>query len=255
MSSPAESAAVSKRPARIVDLGKMTLGDLVRSYVTYPSIIFYAVLFVACIAGAFALGLANHPGRAALVVALTFLIYPPVEYVLHRYVLHARWLYKSPLTANVWKRIHFDHHQDPQRLDVLFGSPSNTLPAIAVFTLPLGYFVGGGWATALISAATGLLIFSVYEFCHCVQHLNYVPNNAWLREIKKHHMAHHFHNESGNYGITSTIIDRVVGSLYTDPKAKPRSPYVNNLGYDDVEAERYPWVRRSSPPQSGRSER
>lgn len=253
MSSPAESAG-SKRPSRIGDLGQMTLAELVRAYVTYPSIILYALLFVACLAGAFSLGAAQRPLRAVAAVALVVAIYPVIEYVLHRYLLHARWLYKSPLTASVWKRIHFDHHQDPQRLDVLFGSPSNTLPAVAIFTLPLGYFVGGGWATALLAAATGLVIFSGYEFCHCVQHLGYVPNSAWLRRIKKHHMAHHFHNESGNFGITSTVIDRVVGSLYTDPKTRPRSPFVNNLGYDDAEAQRYPWVRKLSPQAAGRSD-
>ena len=75
-----------------------------------------------------------------------------------------------------------------------------------------------------------------------------MPASAWLRRIKKHHMAHHFHNETGNFGITSTIVDRLLGSLYDDPKSRPRSPHVNDLGYDDAEASRYPWVRRMSSP-------
>ena len=238
------------RGGRIMDLGQMDYGDLVRATVTYPSMILYAALFAASVAGALWLGAAAHPWRTATAVGLTFLIYPPVEYLLHRYVLHARWLYKNRLTAGVWKRIHFDHHQDPQRLDVLFGSPSNTLPAIVVFTLPLGLLVNG-WAGFLVSFATGLLIFSFYEFCHCVQHLNYVPDNAWLRRIKKHHMAHHFHNETANFGITTTIVDRLLGSHYEDLRTKPRSATVNNLGYDDAEAARYPWVRAASQSRAG----
>ena len=233
------------RGGRIMDLGQMEPGDLVRATVTYPSVILYAVLVAAAVAGAFWLGAGAHPWRTLAAVGLTLLIYPPVEYLLHRYVLHARWLYKNRFTARLWKRIHFDHHQDPQRLDVLFGSPSNTLPAIVIFTLPLGYAVNG-WPGFLIAFATGTVIFSCYEFCHCVQHLNYVPDNAWLRRIKKHHMAHHFHNETGNFGITSPVIDRLVGSHYEDLRSRPRSVHVNDLGYDDAEAARYPWVRAAS---------
>ena len=63
--------------------------------------------------------------------------------MLHRWVLHATWLYKSPLTAKVWKRIHYDHHQNPHDLSVLFGALYTTLPAILLITLPLGWLVGG----------------------------------------------------------------------------------------------------------------
>ena len=250
MSNIAERRPSVARGGRIVDLGQMDLGDLWRAWLTYPTIHLYAVLFAAAVGGAVWLGAAAHPWRTALTIGLTLLIYPPVEYLLHRFVLHARWLYKNPATASLWKRIHYDHHQDPQRLDVLFGSPSNTLPAIVLFTLPLGLLVNG-WPGFLVSFATGLAIFSFYEFCHCVQHLNYVPDNAWLRRIKKHHMAHHFHNETGNFGITSTVIDRLVGSYYGDLRSRPRSVHVNDLGYDDAEAAQYPWVRAKSVELAG----
>ena len=71
--------------------------------------------------------------------------------------------------------------------------------------------------------ATGALIFAGYEFCHCVQHLPFTPRNRWLREIKKHHLAHHFHSEQGNFGITLDIWDRVLGTGYDSPRAVPRS--------------------------------
>ncbi len=85
-----------------------------------------------------------------------------------------------------------------------------------------------------------------------MQHLNYTPKSAWLRRIKKHHMAHHFHNETGNFGITSTFVDRLLGSHYADGRARPRSAHIYDLGYDEAEAARYPWVaersRRASDP-------
>ncbi len=93
--------------------------------------------------------------------------------------------------------------------------------------------------------ATGLLIFAGYEFCHCVQHLPFTPRNRWLREIKKHHLAHHFHSEQGNFGITLDIWDRILGTGYDSPRAVPRSATTHNLGYDEAEREPLSLGRRA----------
>ncbi len=227
--------------ARANDLGRMSLGELAVAYATYPSVLLYAALAIGFFAGAVMLGVFVEPWRLLATLVATLLIFPFYEYALHRFVLHNRTLYKSPLTADVWKRIHYDHHQDPNRLDVLFGSPSNTLVGVLAPTLPLGYLIDG-WPGALAAAAMGMVLFAFYEFCHCVQHLNYTPKSAWLRRIKKHHMAHHFHNETGNFGITSTFVDGLVGTRYADGATRPRSAHVYDLGYDEAEAARYPWV-------------
>ena len=237
--------------ARANDLGAMSLRELIVAYVTWPSILLYWILCIAAVAGAVWLGVLHSPLKALLAVGIGLLIYPIFEYALHRYVLHNRWLYRNPFTANLWKRIHYDHHQDPNRLDVLFGSPTNTLPAIATPSLLIGYAVGG-WPSALIVLATALLLFSFYEFCHCVQHLNYTPKSAWLRRIKKNHMAHHFHSEQGNFGITTNIVDHLVGSYYENSDERPRSVHVYDLGYDAAEQQLYPWVAERSGPARGR---
>ena len=234
---------------RTNDLGQMSLNELIVAYATYPSVIFYALLLIACAVGAVWAGALQTPWRTAAAMVAIVLIYPFYEYVLHRFLLHNRVLYKSPLTAAVWKRIHYDHHQDPNRLDVLFGSPSNTLLAIFAPSIPIGYAIGG-ISGALACSAVAVGIFGFYEFCHCVQHLNFLPKNPWLRRIKKHHMAHHFHNETGNFGITTTFVDRMVGTLYQDGTERPRSAHVYDLGYDEAEARRFPWVAAKSRPAS-----
>jgi len=225
----------------------MGLGDLIRVFFTYPAVIGYLAL------GALALGWtavrADAVWSVLLAAALAVLVYPLVWYLLHRFVLHGRFLYRSPLTAAVWKRIHFDHHQDPHDLRVLFGALYTTVPTIALVTLPIGWAVGGA-AGAGAAFAAGLLMTCAYEFAHCVQHLNHVPKSAFLRRIKRLHMAHHFHNETGNFGIANFFWDRLFGTLYESPKAVPRSPTVFDLGYTPAESERYPWVARMSAPVS-----
>ncbi|MDF1585875.1 sterol desaturase family protein [Marinimicrococcus flavescens] len=219
-------------------LDRMGLGELVVAFFTHYSIQVYLLLATLAIGATAYLAEDPWPPLAAALAVLA--LYPLVEYVLHRYVLHAKFLYKSPLTAKMWKRIHYDHHQNPHDLSVLFGALYTTLPPIALITLPVGWLIGGA-AGATAALAAGLLVFTGYEFCHCVQHLPFTPANSWLREVKKRHLAHHFHSEQGNYGITSGIWDRVFGTLYRS-RELPRSPTVHNLGYTGHERDRYPWV-------------
>lgn len=224
-------------------LDRMTLRDLWIAYFQYPAIIVYLTLSMAAM-----VVFAYNPTtlvQAIACVAIAILIYPFVWYLLHRYVLHSQWMWKIKWLAPTWKRIHYDHHQDPNHLEVLFGSLVNTLPTIAIATLPIGYAIGGIGGAA-IALATGLLTTCTYEFIHCIQHLAYKPKNKWIASMKKRHMAHHFHDENGNFGITNYFWDRVFGTLYERSERPEKSPSVFNLGYTDKVAETYPWVKELS---------
>lgn len=224
-------------------LDRMTFRDLLRAYFTYYAIQVY--LLLGAVGWLLALRSGTGLGATLAAAGLMVVIYPLVEYGLHRFVLHARWMYKNPYTARLWKRIHYDHHQNPNDLKVLFGALYTTLPMLVVVTMPLGYLIGGAgglWA----AFATGCLLFAFYEFCHCVQHLPVMPKNRWLRDIKRRHLAHHFHNEQGNFGITNPLWDRIVGTFYDPPNTRPKSPTAFNLGYTEEERRRYPWVARLS---------
>jgi len=235
-------------------LDRMTLRDLVWAYLSYPGIqIYFVLLLVSCV---FALMLypsfSGSPFRLGASILGTLVAYPFVEYGVHRFLLHGRYLYRNPWTADLWKRIHYDHHQDPNDLRVLFGALSTTLPTILIATLPIGIAIAG-WPGVPLSFATGLGCFMVYELCHCMQHLRVTPKNKYLRRIKRHHLLHHFHNEQGNFGITSLICDRIFGSLYRRPEDVPLSPTVSNLGYADQERVKYPWVAQLSEQKNSSS--
>lgn len=220
-------------------LDKMTFRELVIAYVQYYAIQAYVVLAALTAWGS--IKLSHEPVRPLVAVAVTTVIYPLVWYLLHRFVLHSRWMFKSRLTARTWKRIHYDHHQDPHHLEVLFGALYTTLPTIILATAPVGYAIGG-WGSASAAVSAGLLTTCFYEFCHCVQHLSYKPKARFLAAMKARHMAHHFHDESGNYGITNFFWDKLLGTFYEREDRPTKSPTVFNLGYTIDEATRYPWV-------------
>ena len=155
---------------RAYHLDRMNLRELTLAYFQYYAIAAYIV--VALTAGGFAAkGLME--GRAEILpvtaaALAAFFLYPVVWYLLHRFILHSRWMWKSPLTAGTWKRIHYDHHSDPNNLKVLFGALYTTLPTVGLATMPVGYALAG-WTGALASLATGVIQTCVYEYFHCIQ--------------------------------------------------------------------------------------
>ena len=231
------------------DLGRMDLRALLRAYATHPAVHLYGA--GAAVAAALAIHWSHAAWPPLRAATATVCAYPLAWYLIHRFVLHSKLLYRSPLTASLWKRIHFDHHQDPYRMDVLFGAPATTLPTIGAITIPLGWLIGAGAGGDAGAVCAGLLITCVYEFCHCVQPLNFKPRHRLLRRMKELHLAHHFHDEVGNYGITSFVMDRLFGTYYPEARARKRSPHVFNLGYDLPMSHRFPWVATLSggPPR------
>ena len=221
-------------------LNRMTLKDLRRAYITYPGIQAYIALIIISFIGA--LMTMGSAVSFLLAMAASVVLYPAIWYILHRFVLHNSLMYRSPLTAALWKRIHYDHHRFPNDLSVLFGGLQTTLPTIIIFTGPVGWLIGG-LSGALAAICAALVMTCIYEFWHCGQHLAFEPKSAFWKRIKKLHLAHHFHNENGNFGITNFLVDQWLGTHYEETADKPRSATARNLGYTDQVAVKYPWVK------------
>ena len=92
-------------------LNRMTMRDLVRAYVTYPGVQIYLVLIAIFTAGVFFVN--PDPLRVALSVGAAVAVYSLAWYLIHRFILHSRLLYKSQFPAALWKRVHYDHHRYP----------------------------------------------------------------------------------------------------------------------------------------------
>ncbi len=221
-------------------LNRMTFDDLVRAYVTYPGIQVYIVVTLASlIVGVAAM---TSPWPFLISLGVGALLFPAAWYVAHRFVLHGAWMYKSPYLAKLWKRVHYDHHRFPNDLSVLFGGLHTTLPTILIVAAPIGWLIGG--VSGACGTVAGTLVMTCFtEFIHCGQHLAFEPKSKFWQVVKKRHLAHHFHNENGNYGIAEFFWDKVFGTFYPETEDRPRSATARNLGYTDETAKTYPWVK------------
>ena len=229
-------------------LNRMGLRELNTAYFTYPGVQTYlALMSVALIA-------AVIYGGGPLLLAGAFLSavvgHPVIWYITHRWILHSKLLMRFKFTAKLWKRTHYDHHQRPNELSVLFGGLHTTLPPIALIYGPIGFWIAGPGGAAL-AIASGILMTMFYEYVHCIQHLGFMPKETshigrYLAYVKRAHLLHHFHDESGNYSITAFWFDDLLGTYYKTAGDRPRSATARNIGYTDEMAEKYPWVRQAT---------
>ncbi|MDE2302317.1 MAG: sterol desaturase family protein [Sphingomonadales bacterium] len=221
----------------------MTLGELVSAYFQHYTIMAYLGIATLCVIGWVLVPASPLATLEAIVAAL--LVYPLVWHLLHQFVLHGQWMYKIDPLAATWKRIHYDHHQDPNHLEVLFGALHTTVPTILVATAPIGWLIGGAGG-AFAALATGILTTCYYEFMHCIQHLSFKPRWKWVQFQKQRHNEHHYFDEDGNFGITNYFFDRVFGTFYEKKERPTRSETVFNLGYTEEVAARWPRVKQLS---------
>jgi hypothetical protein len=133
------------------------------------------------------------------------------EYGYHRYAFHAPPIRRVPLVLRLQHRLHYDHHVDPARLDLLFLPLWFVIPNL-VFTGAVAWRI---WPTAsaigaLLAGTAAAILY--YEWVHYLAHIPYRPRTAWGRWMKKYHLWHHFKNEQLWFGVTNPTADFLLHS-------------------------------------------
>jgi hypothetical protein len=160
--------------------------------------------------------------RAAAAVAG---LQPLVEWGLHRYALHGPAITIGGRVVDPGAA-HRGHHRIPDDVaGALLGTPfalSNGAVVAAIAAL-VGRVAGGRAAigTAVAAGEAGLL---TYEWTHLLSHSGYRPRTAWFRRLRASHLRHHFRDESVNFGVTSSLVDRALGTYARGHGERPRAP-------------------------------
>jgi sterol desaturase/sphingolipid hydroxylase (fatty acid hydroxylase superfamily) len=140
------------------------------------------------------------------------------EYWVHRSVMHA------PGRSNAFAVEHLDHHRRPLRTEQLrfdrnlwwkVGGGTLTFALVA----PLA-----GWWCAAAAAATFAASYAVYtDVHHRIHHQE--PTGWYRRWARRQHYAHHFGGPRTNYGVTTSIWDRVFRTAAANPRvSRPGRP-------------------------------
>jgi hypothetical protein len=187
-----------------------------------------AVAIVLALAARLAIG--DFSWRDLVAIAAMLLIYPFGEWAIHVYLLHSKFDLAST-------RSHRQHHEEPQRLDLINFGPlealaillvaaplSVALSALLVAPLP-GPLSLGPFVTEL---ATAYVLIFFYEWIHFLIHTSHVPRSRYYKRVWRNHRLHHFKNEHYWHGITNTFSDTVLRTN-PDQKAVPKSGTARTL--------------------------
>jgi len=161
--------------------------------------------------GLFATHVLTFGGALIAAVAIGALVFFVSEYTTHRFLLHATPS-ANAFVLKLQHRLHYDHHVDPARLDLLFLPLWFAIP-VAALTLAIYFAITRNPSTSaalLLGSVLGLLW---YEWVHYVAHIPYVPKSPFGRWIKKYHLWHHYKNERMWFGVTNPSMD-FVGRTY-----------------------------------------
>lgn len=137
-------------------------------------------------------------------IVLGIAIWSIAEYLIHRFLFH--YTPKGALMERIHFVTHGVHHDYPQDSTRLVMPPAVSLPLAVIF-----YFtIKGIFGAVLVNPVfAGFEIgYLVYDMTHyAVHHANF--KNKIFRDIKKHHMDHHYRNPDAGFGFTSKLWDKV----------------------------------------------
>jgi 4-hydroxysphinganine ceramide fatty acyl 2-hydroxylase len=157
-----------------------------------------------------------------LIGALLFYL---TEYGMHRFAFHAPPL-SWPPARKLQHRLHYDHHVEPGRLDLLFLPAWFLVPNLAVVTALFALLFG---TQPAFSALLGMMLAILhYEWVHYIAHIPYQPRTRLGRWIKQYHLRHHFISEKHWFGVSNPSLDTVFGT-FRGPTAAEKSATTRHL--------------------------
>jgi hypothetical protein len=212
-----------------------SLLDCARVFARQPS---PAYLF-----GAVALALAARVAQSELgwrdlvMIVGLLAVTPFVEWAIHVYLLHARPFTLLGRNVEILSaREHRAHHEAPAVLEgvlIPVYAVLIFLVSIAainwVLSFPIHLVLGGPrLAYATTGVVTSFAILAAYEWTHFLIHTPHRARSRYYKAIWRNHRLHHYKNERYWFGVTSTVGDRVIGTL-PDQRAVQRSATARSL--------------------------
>lgn len=146
-----------------------------------------------------------------LTICLGVLTWLLAEYLIHRFLGHARKI------RTEFGREHTRHHSVGD-----YFAPTWKKAFVAVQVLGLMMLIGvplAGWALGTTYAVSFALTYVGYEVAHRRAH-THPPTGPYSRWLRKHHFYHHFHDPKMNHGVTSPLGDVLLGTRVVPEKVR-----------------------------------
>lgn len=175
-------------------INQLTKTNVFLYYLTYSFLILY-----------FIFPTIKYHHWVVLVFSLStgMLIWSLIEYLTHRFIFH--WKAKSPIEKIIIFVVHEVHHHYPKDVSRSITPLIITLPLVCFFYF-LFKWVFGNYSSAIFSGF--LMGYFFYTIIHDSTH--HLPMKfSCGHYIKRHHMHHHYFDNTKNFGVTSPLWDYI----------------------------------------------
>lgn len=137
-----------------------------------------------------------------------FVTWQAMEYFVHKDVFH--WQGVGPISRRFHDIAHGFHHKYPDDDDRLVMPLPVSIGIASALGAALHVLDKPKWTVPFWAGLVGGYLF--YDFTHWATHFR-KPRTKWGKEMRAHHMSHHFADVDTNYGISNRWMDRLMGTL------------------------------------------
>ncbi|HEY8387505.1 MAG TPA: sterol desaturase family protein, partial [Parasegetibacter sp.] len=145
------------------------------------------------------------------------------EYIMHRFVFHM--VSENPRLQRISYVLHGNHHHFPRDKQRLFMPPVPSL-IIACVLFFIYYLLMGSYTFMFFPGF--MLGYLMYGSMHYAIHA-WNPPFKWMKPLWRNHHLHHYKNEGQGFGVSTTIWDRVFGTMFDLKKEKEDKAKVQEL--------------------------
>ncbi|HEU4634514.1 MAG TPA: sterol desaturase family protein [Flavisolibacter sp.] len=148
------------------------------------------------------------------------------EYLAHRFAFH--WIAESKKAQKFVYIMHGNHHHYPRDRERLFMPP---LPSIILASSIFGIQYLLLQENAFVFFPGFILGYLLYASMHYAIHA-WNPPFKWMKPLWRNHHLHHYKNEHKGFGVSTTIWDRVFGTMFDLKKEKEDKQKVQDLMFE-----------------------
>ena len=152
------------------------------------------------------------------------------EYMMHRFAFH--FISESERAVKIVYIIHGNHHEYPRDKERLFMPPVPSLILAAIIFSSLYFIAKWFGIRENVFAFFGGFMFGylLYGSMHYAIHA-WNPPYKWMKPLWRNHHLHHYKNEHRGFGVSTTLWDRLFGTMFDCPKDKEDKEKAQSLRF------------------------
>ncbi len=145
------------------------------------------------------------------------------EYLMHRFAFH--FIADSEKAKRFIYVLHGNHHEYPRDKERLFMPPVPSL----IFSSAIFLLLYSVLETHVFMFFPGFLLgYLIYGTMHFAIHA-WNPPYKWMKPLWRNHHLHHYKNEHRGFGVSTTLWDRIFGTMFNLQKEKEDKEKVKEL--------------------------